>query len=44
VDETPTKTQVQNLQIVDWTLTKEQHLVKVNFGIEANPQYIKVNA
>jgi hypothetical protein len=36
VDETPTKIQVQNLQIANWTLTKE-HFVKLNLGIEANP-------
>ncbi len=43
VDEIPTKIQVQNLQIASWTLTKKQ-LVKLNLGIKANPQYIKVNS
>jgi hypothetical protein len=44
MDETPTKIQVQNHQIIGWTLTKEQQLVKLNLGIETNPQCIKVNA
>jgi hypothetical protein len=43
VDETPTKIQVQNLQIACWTLVKER-FVKLNLGIKANPQYIKVNS
>jgi len=33
LDETPTKIQVQNLQIAGWTL----QLVKPNLGTEANP-------
>jgi hypothetical protein len=41
MDEIPTKVQVQNLQIAR-TLIKEQ-LVKLNLGIEVNPQCIKVN-
>jgi hypothetical protein len=32
MDETPTKIQVQNLQIIGWTLTEEQQLVKLNLG------------
>jgi hypothetical protein len=36
VDETPTKIQVQNLQIASWTLPKKQ-LVKLNLGTKANP-------
>jgi hypothetical protein len=44
VDEAPTKIQVQNLQIVGWTLIEEQQFVKLNLGIKANPQYIKVNS
>jgi hypothetical protein len=44
VYETPAKIQVQNLQITCWTLIKEQHLVKLNIGTKANPQYIKVNS
>ncbi len=27
-----------------WTLIGKQQLVKLNLGIEANPQYIKVNS
>jgi hypothetical protein len=37
VDETLAKIQVQNLQIVGWTLTKEQQLVELNLDKEANP-------
>jgi hypothetical protein len=37
MDETLAKIQVQNLHIVGWILTKEQQLVKLNLGIEANP-------
>jgi len=43
VDETPTKILVQNFHIVSWTLIEEQ-LVKLNLGIEANPECIEVNA
>jgi hypothetical protein len=32
MDETPTKVQVQNLQIARWTLSKEQQLVKLNLS------------
>jgi len=44
MDETPTKIQIQNLQIIGWTLIEEQQLVKLNLGTKANPQYIKINA
>jgi hypothetical protein len=44
MDETLTKIQVQNHQTIGWTLTKKQQLVKLNLGIETNPQCIKVNA
>ncbi len=37
VDETPTKIQVQNFQIVGWILTEEQQLVKLNLGTKPNP-------
>jgi hypothetical protein len=43
MDETLAKIQVQNLQIACWTLIEKQ-LHKLNLGIEANPQCIKVNA
>ncbi len=36
MDETPTKIQVENLQIAGWTLTKKQ-LGELHLGIEANP-------
>ncbi len=44
MDETPAKIQVHNLQIVNWTLIKKQQFINLNLGIEANPQYIKVNS
>ncbi len=44
VDETPTRIQVQNLQITSWILIEEQQLVNLNLGTKANPQYIKVNS
>jgi hypothetical protein len=44
MDETLAKIQLQNLKIASWTLTKEEQLVKLNLGIKANPQYIKVNS
>jgi hypothetical protein len=43
-DETPTKIQVQNLQMASWILNEKQQLVKLNLSTKANPQYIKVNA
>jgi len=44
MDETPTKIEVWNFQIVGWTLIEEQQLIKLNFNIKVNPQYIKVNS
>jgi hypothetical protein len=44
VDETPTRIQVHNLQIIGWTLTEKQQFVNLNIGPKANPQYIKVNS
>ncbi len=44
MDETLTKTQVQNLQIASWTLIDKQQLVKLNLGRGENPRCIKINA
>ncbi len=44
VDETPTKIKAQKLLIVGWTLTKDQQLMKLNLGIDAKPQLVKINA
>ncbi len=41
VDETPMKIHVENFQIASWILIEKQQFVKLNLGIEANPQYIK---
>ncbi len=37
VNKTPTKIQVQNLQIASWNLIEEQHIVKLNLGTNENP-------
>ncbi len=44
MDETLANIQVQNLKIASWTLLEKQQLFKLNLGIKANPQCIKVNA
>jgi hypothetical protein len=38
VDKTPTKIKTQELQIIGWTLTKDQQLMNFNLGINAKPQ------
>jgi hypothetical protein len=43
-DETPTKINAQELQIARWTLTKYQQLMKINLGIDAKSQMVKINA
>jgi hypothetical protein len=37
MDETPTKIKTHELQIVGWTLTKDQQLMKLNMGTNAEP-------
>ncbi len=44
MDETPTKIKAQELQIVGWMLTKDQQLMKLNLGIDVEPQMVKINA
>jgi hypothetical protein len=44
MDETPTKIKAHGLQIVGWTLTEDQQLMKLNLGIDAEPQMVKINA
>ncbi len=44
MDETPTKFKAQELQIVRWTLTEYQQLMKLNLGIDTKPQMVKINA
>ncbi len=44
MDETPTKIKAHELQIVGWTLTKDQQLMKLNMGTNAEPQMVKINA
>jgi len=44
VDETLTNIKGHGLQIARWTLTKDQQLMKLNLGIDAKPQMVKINA
>jgi hypothetical protein len=44
VDETPTNIKGHGLQIAKWTLIKDQQLMKLNLGIDAKPQMVKINA
>ncbi len=44
MDETPTKIKAQELQIIRWTLTKDQQLMKFNIRIDGEPQMVKINA
>jgi hypothetical protein len=44
VDETPTNIKTHGLQIVKWTLIKDQQLMKLNMGTNAKPQMVKINA
>ncbi len=44
MDETLTKFKAQELQIVRWTLTEYQQLMKLNLGIDTKPQMVKINA
>jgi hypothetical protein len=37
MDGTPTKIKAHELQIVGWTLTKEQQLMKLNLGTNVQP-------
>jgi hypothetical protein len=44
VDETPVNIKTQGLQIVGWTLIEDQQLMKLNLGIDLEPQMVKINA
>jgi hypothetical protein len=44
VDETPRNIKAQGLQIIGWTLTKDQQLMKLNLGTNAKSQMVKINA
>ncbi len=43
-DETPAKIKAQELQIVGWMLIENQQLMKLNLGINVEPQMVKTNA
>ncbi len=44
VDEIPTKIKAQGLLIARWTLIEDQQLMKLNLGIDVEPQMVKINA
>jgi hypothetical protein len=44
MDKTPTKIKVHKLQVVGWMLIEYQQLMKLNLGINAKPQLVKINA
>jgi hypothetical protein len=44
VDETLVKIKAHELQITRWTLIKNQQLMKLNLGIDAKSQMVKINA
>ncbi len=44
MDETPRNIKAQGLQIIGWTLTKDQQLMKLNLGTNAKSQMVKINA
>jgi hypothetical protein len=44
MDETPIKIKAHELEIVGWTLTEHQQLMKFNLGTDAKPWLVKINA
>jgi hypothetical protein len=44
MDETLAKIKAQELQIVGWTLTENQQLMKLNMETNIKPQMVKINA
>ncbi len=44
MDDTTTKIKAQELQIAKWKLPKDQQLMKLNLGTNAEPQLVKINA
>jgi hypothetical protein len=44
VDEILAKIKAHGLQIVGWTLTKDQQFMKLNLGTDAKPQMVNINA
>ncbi len=44
MDETLAKIKAQGLQITRWMLTEYQQLMKLNMGIDVEPQMVKINA
>ncbi len=44
MDETLAKIKAQESQITRWMLTKDQQLMKLNLGTNAEPHMVKINA
>ncbi len=44
MDETLAKIKIQELQMVAWTLTKDQQIMKFNLGTNVKPLLVKINA
>ncbi len=44
MDETLAKIKAHELQIIGWTLIEDQQLMNLNFGTNAKPQMVKINA
>jgi hypothetical protein len=44
MDETLANIKTQGLQIVGWTLTKDQQLIKLNLGTNEKPHMVKIDA
>ncbi len=44
VNETLVNIKAQGLQIIGWMLIEDQQLMKLNLGIDAKPQMVKINA
>ncbi len=44
MDETPINIKAHGLQIVKWTLTEDQKLMKLNLGTDVVPQMVQTNA
>jgi len=43
VDETPTMEKVKNFTIVEWTLSHDIQVQKINMGTIEDPKYFKLN-
>jgi hypothetical protein len=44
VNETLVKIKAHELQLIGWMLIEDQQLMKLNMGIDVEPQMVKINA